>query len=77
MVRRAPGAFLTSGMFNQFLTYLAGVRAEFKEVKWPSVGQAMGYTALVIAISLAVAFLTGGLDYLFSLLAGKLIGILH
>lgn len=60
-------------MFNQFLTYLAGVRAEFKSVKWPTTGQAMGYTAIVIAISLAVAFLTGGLDYLFTILAGKFI----
>lgn len=54
-------------MFNQFLDYLAGVRAELKEVKWPSTGQTVGYTALVIAISLIVAALTGFLDYLFTL----------
>jgi preprotein translocase subunit SecE len=70
-------AFLTSGMFNQLLNYLSGVRAELKEIKWPSTGQTLGYTAIVIAISLIVAFLVGGLDYVFSLLAGKVIGIFH
>lgn len=62
-------------MSKQLLDYLSGVRAEFKSVKWPTTGQAIGYTAIVIVISLAVAFLTGGLDYLFALLAGKLISI--
>ena len=62
-------------MFDKFLDYLSGVRAELKEVKWPSTGQTIGYTTLVIMISLAVAFLTGGLDYLFTLLAEKLINI--
>ena len=59
-------------MFNTLLNYLSGVRAELKEVKWPSTSQAIGYTALVVAISLGVAFLVGGLDYAFTFLAEKL-----
>lgn len=51
---------------KRFLDYLAGVRAEMSHVKWPTVPQAVGYTALVIAISLAVAALLGGLDYVFT-----------
>lgn len=63
-------------MIQKFLDYLSGVRAELREVKWPSVGQTIGYTALVIAISCAVAFLTGGLDYVFNLAARHLFGAL-
>lgn len=77
MVKEALRAFLTSGMFNQFLDYLAGVRAELKEVKWPTTGQAVGYTAIVIAISLAVALLVGGLDYVFAIITGKLVSLFN
>jgi preprotein translocase SecE subunit len=64
-------------MFKMLLDYLAGVRGELKEIKWPSTGQAIGYTAIVILVSLVVAFLVGGLDYGFALLTGKLISIFH
>jgi len=52
---------------KSFLDYLAGVRAEMSHVKWPTTAQALGYTALVIAISLATAALLGGFDYLFTI----------
>lgn len=51
---------------KSFLDYLAGVRAEMTYVTWPKNAQAIGYTALVIIISLLVAALLGGLDYLFT-----------
>jgi len=57
------------------LDYLAGVRAELTHVKWPSTGQAIGYTAIVIFISLAVAALLGGLDFVFTIAAEKFLGI--
>lgn len=53
---------------KSFLDYLSGVRAEMTHVKWPTVPQAVGYTALVIAISLFVAGLLGALDYIFTLM---------
>lgn len=53
-------------MIKNLLDYLAGVRAEMAHVKWPSVNQAIGYTALVIAVSLLVAALLGALDFVFT-----------
>jgi preprotein translocase SecE subunit len=58
---------------KSFLDYLAGVRAEMTHVKWPSTSQAIGYTALVIIISLFVAALLGGLDFIFTLAIEQLI----
>lgn len=49
-----------------FLDYLSGVRAEMTHVKWPTTPQAIGYTGLVIIISLITAALLGALDYLFT-----------
>lgn len=52
---------------KNLLDYLAGVRAEMTHVKWPKTSQAIGYTALVIGISLIVAAFLGGLDFIFTL----------
>lgn len=61
---------------ESFLNYLAGVRAEMTHVKWPTTPQAIGYTALVIVISLLVAAFLGGLDYVFTIGTEQLIRIL-
>jgi preprotein translocase SecE subunit len=53
--------------------YLKAVRAELAHVSWPSVPQAVGYTLLVIGISLGVAALLGGFDFLFTRLIERLI----
>lgn len=50
-----------------FLQYLSDVRAEMTHVKWPKTSQAVGYTGLVVLISLLVAALLGGLDFVFTL----------
>lgn len=60
---------------QSFLNYLAGVRAEMTHVKWPTTAQAIGYTALVIIISLLVAGFLGGLDYVFTIGTEQLIRI--
>lgn len=60
---------------QSFLNYLAGVRAEMTHVKWPTVPQAIGYTALVIFISLVVAAFLGGLDYIFTIGVEEIIRI--
>lgn len=52
---------------NPFLDYLRGVRTELTHVSWPSRGQAVAYTALVIGISLITAFVLGAFDFLFTL----------
>lgn len=49
-----------------FLDYLAGVRAELTHVKWPTTPQAIGYTALVVGISILVALLLGAFDFIFT-----------
>jgi preprotein translocase SecE subunit len=51
---------------NPFLDYLRGVRSELTHVSWPSRGQAIAYTGLVIGLSLVVAFVLGAFDFLFT-----------
>lgn len=47
--------------------YIRDTRGELKHVSWPTRKQAIAYTALVVAISLAVAAYLGLFDYIFSL----------
>lgn len=58
-----------------FFDYLKAVRGELSHVSWPSRNQAIGYTALVILISLIVAGLLGAFDYVFTLLIEEFIRI--
>jgi len=48
------------------LEFIRSVKLELKQVKWPSHQTALKMTILVIITSLAVAFYSGGLDYLFT-----------
>ncbi len=48
------------------IDYIKAVRAELTHVSWPSRNQAIAYTALVIGISVAVALILGGFDFLFT-----------
>lgn len=58
---------------KSFLDYLAGVRAEMSHVVWPKTPQAIGYTALVVVVSLLVAAFLGGLDYVFTFVTEQFI----
>ncbi|OGC88784.1 preprotein translocase subunit SecE [Candidatus Adlerbacteria bacterium RIFOXYC1_FULL_48_26] len=49
-------------MFN----YFKDVRAEMRHVSWPTRRQAVIYTFVVVAVSLATAVYLGLLDYVFS-----------
>ncbi len=49
-------------------TYLTETKAELKHVSWPTRRQTVVFTATVIIMSLAVAFLLGFFDALFSAL---------
>lgn len=52
---------------NPFVDYIKAVRNELTHVSWPSRGQAVAYTGLVIGISILTAFVLGGFDFLFTL----------
>jgi len=56
-------------MFN----YFKEVRAELKHVTWPTRQMVVVYTAVVVAISLAVAVYLGLLDYILTAIIQSLI----
>ena len=60
---------------NSFFNYLKAVRGELSHVSWPSTSQAMGYTLLVVAISLFVAVLLGAFDFVFTFLIEEFIRV--
>ncbi|MDO8510172.1 MAG: preprotein translocase subunit SecE [bacterium] len=49
------------------VNYVKETKGELKHVSWPTRRQAIGYTVLVIAVSLVTAFYLGLFDFLFSL----------
>ena len=53
--------------------YLKETRGEMKHVSWPTRRQILAYTAIVIVVSLTVAFFLGLFDFIFSLLLDRLI----
>jgi preprotein translocase subunit SecE len=59
------------------IEYIKAVRGELTHVSWPSRNQAILYTALVIGISVFVALLLGGFDFLFTFGLEKLIANKH
>ncbi len=58
---------------ERIFNYLKAAIAEIKKVSWPTKKETMQYTILVIVLSLAVAALLGGLDYIFNWLIQKLL----
>lgn len=46
--------------------YLKGTKAELGHVKWPTRRQASLFTALVVIISIAIAYFLGVFDFIFS-----------
>jgi preprotein translocase SecE subunit len=47
---------------NSIITYLKETRAELAEVTFPSTTQTITYTLIVIALSIIVAAILGGVD---------------
>ena len=45
--------------------YFKEVRAEMRHVTWPTRNQAIVYTVVVVAVSIATAMYLGLLDYVF------------
>ena len=58
---------------HRFINYLKDTRAELVHVTWPTRSQTIGYTAVVIAVSIVTAAYLGFFDYLFSLILQKFI----
>ncbi len=57
----------------KLVQYFKDTLGELKHVTWPTTKQAINYTILVIAISIAVAFILGFFDYIFTLGLEKII----
>jgi preprotein translocase subunit SecE len=53
---------------DKLTQFLREAKAELLKVNWPSKGQTINYTLIVIGISIAVAIFLGGLDYFFEYL---------
>lgn len=51
---------------SSFIQYIKDTQSELKHVSWPSRGQAMAFTILVIVISLLTAVYLGAFDQLFT-----------
>lgn len=48
------------------ISYLKDSKTEIKHINWPSRGQAIAYTGIVVLVSLATALYLGFLDELFA-----------
>jgi preprotein translocase subunit SecE len=48
------------------ITYIKEVKAETKNIKWPTKKQVVSYTIIVIALSLVLAAYVGALDAAFA-----------
>lgn len=71
--RPRQGFFLREVIFYIMLNYFREVRSEIKHVSWPTRTQAIVYTVVVIAVSLATAAYLGAWDYLFSIVIRNII----
>jgi len=58
---------------KRFIQYIRDTRAELTHAKWPSRRQAMGFTILVIVVSIVTAIILGFFDYLLSLIIQKFV----
>lgn len=80
MILRSPkrGFLVRKHIINtqptmKLTNYIKDTRAEIKHVNWPTRSQAIGYTAIVIVLSVAVAFLLGTFDVMFAKILAALI----
>ncbi len=58
---------------KKVINYVKDTRGELKHVSWPSRKQAVAFTAIVLAVSLAVAFFLGFFDFIFSEILNRFI----
>ena len=53
-------------MFDRFITYLKETRLEMRKVQWPTRKEAVRFTVTVIIVSLGLALVLGGFDFIFT-----------
>jgi preprotein translocase SecE subunit len=53
------------------ITYLKDTQGELKHVSWPTRNQAIGFTLVVVIVSVFVSFFLGFFDYLLKLVLEK------
>ena len=58
---------------NRITLFFREVRAEMSKVSWPTRGQLIRYTGVVLGLSFAVAIYLGGLDAVFAFLLKRFI----
>jgi len=58
---------------NKTIGYLKEVKAEMKNITWPTRNQTIFYTITVLAISVLIAYYLGLLDFIFSQGLGKIL----
>ena len=59
---------------SSFIEYIKEAKGELAHVSWPTRSQAIGFTILVIVLSVATAIYLGAFDSLFTSIITKLIG---
>jgi len=52
------------GLFTKIKSFFREVRQETRKVSWPARKEATKYTLIVISVSIALAILLGGFDYI-------------
>ena len=57
------------------IDFIRDVRSELRKVNWPSQRETINLTAVVLAFSIAVGLLLGGIDFLFQELFRFLLGL--
>jgi preprotein translocase subunit SecE len=57
------------------LDFVRDVRSELRKVAWPSQRETVNLTAVVLAFSIAVGLLLGGIDFVFQELFRFLLGL--
>lgn len=60
-------------IFSKVTKYLREVRSEMTKVTWPTRGQTVKMTLLVIVVSVVIGVFIGSLDILLSRIAGAIL----
>ena len=60
---------------NRMMQFLDGVRSEFAKVLWPTMGDLISSTGVVIALVIVFALYLGALDFCFTHIIGKILSL--
>ncbi len=58
---------------QSFIEYIKDAKGEFAHISWPTRRQAVGFTILVVVLSVATALYLGAFDTLFTTIIKKFI----